>query len=199
MKLVTNNNNNKKIEDAYSAYAEGMLAYALHRNCPDHEDVVHDTFLEVMAMPNVPDGDIEGLLIQRLKWRISDAMRASREVLESDLGTVDDDGQERPMDLGDLEDIQSEHGRTPPWPTAVNFDTPEDIVTASQMRDRIRTHATRLCGERDYAVFCAVVIDDVPQSRVAKEFRMDQATVSRIVQNVRDTVGTQLRAEGYAV
>jgi RNA polymerase sigma factor (sigma-70 family) len=194
---VTNEN---KIKEAYSKYAESLRNYARHRLGPDDaEDVVQDAFMEVMALPDLPEGDIEGLLMQRLKWRISDAQRAEAEVLETDLGTMDDDGQERPMELSDLEEAQSHHGSIPPWPSAVDYDSPEEIVTAAQMRDKIREYALEDCGEQAYAVFCASVVDQIPQHRIAKTFRMDQATVSRVTGWVRDTVAARLRDEGFKV
>lgn len=191
--------NTTKVEEAYALYSPAMFSYAAGRLGTDHEDVVHDTFMEVMALPQLPDGGIEGLLIQRLKWRINDALRARQEVLECELGMMDDDGQDRPMELGDLEEVQSEHGRSPPWPTAVNYDSPEEIVSANQMRDKIREIAVRTCGDRDYAVFCASMIDQAPQWKVAKEFNMDQATVSRVVARVRQAVADELVLEGYDV
>jgi RNA polymerase sigma factor (sigma-70 family) len=196
---LTKIKDSKKFEDAYALYSPAMFAYAASKMDGGGEDVVHDTFLEVMALPTLPDGDIEGLLVQRLKWRIKDALRARQEVLECELGSVDDDGQDRPMELGDLEEVQSEHGRSPPWPTAVNYDTPEELVSASQMRDKIREIAVRTCGDNDYAVFCASQIDQMPQWRVAKEFHMDQATVSRVVARVRRAVADELSLEGYDV
>lgn len=191
--------NTKRIEDAYTRYASSMLGYAQSRMDTDAEDVVHEAFMEVMALPELPEGDIEGLLIQRLKWRISDAQRASAEVLETDLGTVDDDGQERPMELADLEEAQSHHGSIPPWPSAVDYDSPEELMTAAQMRDKIREYAVEYCGERAYAVFLAVVVDDRPQGQVARQFHMDQATISRTVNFVRSVLREQLAIDGYAV
>lgn len=191
--------NTNRIEDAYTRYASSMLGYAQSRLDNNAEDVVHDAFMEVMALPELPDGDIEGLLIQRLKWRIADALRVSAEVLETELGTVDEDGQERPMDLTDLEEAQSHHGSIPPWPSAVDYDSPEELMTAAQMRDKIREYALEYCGERAYAVFLAVVVDARPQEHVARQFHMDQATISRTVNFVRSVLREQLAIDGYSV
>lgn len=192
-------NQNSRIEEAYRLYSDKMLTYASSRVDHGAEDLVHEAFMEVMALPELPDGDIEGLLIQRLKWRISDAQRASAEVLECELGSVEEDGAERPMDLSDLEEAQTHHGSIPPWPGAIDYDTPEQIVTAAQMRDLIRQVAVDYCGQQAYSVFLAASIDGVPQAQIAKVFRMDQATVSRTVNFVRSVLLEHLAIDGYEV
>lgn len=190
--------NNPRYEVEYARHMERMVSYARNFVGDDAEDVAHDAFMEVMALPELPP-DIGGLLTQRLKWRMMDVTRKRDAVLECDLGDTDDDDGLRPMQLDDLESVQMQHGSTPPWPSAVDNDTPEGMVGADQLRDHIRSIARTHCGDDGWAMFCAVMMDGVDQARVAKEFRVDQTTVSRTVARVRDVVANQLTAEGYDV
>lgn len=189
------------LQDLYTKKQAEFVAYARGLIGDEAEDVVQDVFVEVSRLPDVPEGEkAEGVLFTYLKWRVHSHLRAQqrdRQVLESALGDIEEDGQERPMVLGDLEEQQSEHGRTPPWPTAVNYDSPEEIVTAAELRDRIRHHALASCSDTEYAVFLAITVDDKPQWAVAKEFSMDQGTISRTVTRVRDAISAGLRADGF--
>lgn len=194
------NTTDARITAEYKHHLAMLLGVASDIVGPEEaEDVVHDAFLEVMALPELPSGRIGGLLVQRVRWRALDVLRARGEVLEADLGEVEDDGVMRVMQLEDLESVQMHHGSTPPWPSAVDHDNPEDIMSANQMRDKIREYATAACGEAEWGMFCAVTMDGASQVRVAREFRVDQATVSRAVDRVRYEVQRMLQAEGYAV
>lgn len=187
-----------RYEDEYVKNMERMVSYARNYVGDDAEDVAHDAFLEVMALPELP-GDIGGLLMQRLKWRIMDNTRRRDAILEADLGDTDDDDELRPMRLDDLESLQVQHGSTPPWPSAVDHDTPEGVVSADQLRNHIRNIAIEQCGDGAWAMFCAVMMDGTDQGRVAREFKVDQTTVSRTVARVRDVVAAQLTSEGFDV
>ena len=193
--------NNQVLQELYTKKQPELVSYARGIVGDDAEDIVQEAFLEVARLPDVPEGEkAEAVLFQYCKWRAHSHLRKlqrERQILEAELGTVEEDGQERPMVLGDLEEQQSEHGRTPPWPTAVNYDSPEDIVTAAELRDRIRHHAITTCSDTEYAVFLAMVVDDRPQWSVAKEFNMDQATISRTVARVRDAIVTGLKGDGF--
>jgi RNA polymerase sigma factor (sigma-70 family) len=193
--------NNKALQDLYTKKQAELVSYARGIIGDDAEDVVQEAFLEVANLPDVPEGEkAEGVLFTYLKWRVGSHLRKmqhDRQTLEAELGMIEEDGTERPMVLGDLEERQSEHGRTPPWPTAVNYDSPEDIVTAAELRDRIRHHALASCSDTEYAVFLAITVDDKPQWAVAKEFNMDQATISRTVSRVRDAISAGLTEDGF--
>jgi RNA polymerase sigma factor (sigma-70 family) len=197
---------NARYTEAYNLHVPQMICVARLSVDADAEDVVHETFMEVMALPTVPEGDIGGLLMQRLKWRLTDFHRQKRETLESDLripriqGGTDSEDRELsgPLTLADLEAANFERD-TPAWPSAIDYDTPEAIVSADQLRNRIRDIATEAHGAEAYAMFCAVMIDGETQARVAKEFRVDQTTVSRTVARVREAVRSSLIAEGYDV
>ena len=177
-----------RMEIEYEKHMPALVAYAQTVVGDEAQDVAHDAFLEVMDLPELRDGEIGGLLMQRCKWRASDFLRRREAVLEADLGEVDDDADAmRPMQLDDLEATQVHHGCTPPWPTAIDHDSPEEIVNAAQMRDSIASVCKERCNPDDYAMFLSIA-DGVDQARVAKEFRVDQGTVSRAVARVRGVV-----------
>lgn len=190
--------NNPRYEDEYAKHMDRLVSYAQAYVGDDAPDVAHDAFMEVMALPELP-GDIGGLLMQRLKWRMMDTNRRREAILECDLGDTEDEDELRPMRLDDLEALQVQHGSTPPWPSAVDHDTPEGAVSADQLRDHIRRIAIEGCGQDGWAMFCAVMMDGTDQARVAREFKVDQTTVSRTVARVREVVANQLIAEGYDV
>jgi RNA polymerase sigma factor (sigma-70 family) len=194
---------NARYTEAYGKHTPQMIAYARDAAVDEAEDVVHDTFMEVMALPSVPDGDIGGLLMQRLKWRIVDLIRKRKELMMEDQPLMQetnghDEGEYVGGALERIELMQMDR-TTPAWPSVIDWNTPEDIVSAEQLREHIREIATEACGAEAYAMFCAVTIDGVHQERVAKEFRVSQATVSRNVTRVRDEVQQVLLAEGYDV
>lgn len=177
-----------RMEIEYEQHMPRLVAYAQTVVGDDAEDVAHDAFLEVMDLPELRDGEIGGLLMQRVKWRAADFLRRREAVLEADLGEVDDDSDTlRPMQLDDLEATQVHHGSTPPWPTAIEHDSPEEIVNAAQLRDQIAAVCRERCMPDDYGMFLAIA-DGVDQVRVAREWRVDQATVSRAVARVRSVV-----------
>lgn len=177
-----------RMEIEYEKHMDRLVAYAQPIVGDEAEDIAHEAFYEVMDLPELREGEIGGLLMQRVKWRAADFLRRREAVLEADLGEVDDDGESmRPMQLDDLEATQLHHGSIPPWPTAIDHDSPEEIVTAAQMRDKIAEVVRDKCGPDDYGMFMAIA-DGVDQSRVAKEWRVDQATVSRAVARVRNVV-----------
>jgi RNA polymerase sigma factor (sigma-70 family) len=178
-----------------------MLKAAVEALGDDGEDVVQDVIVEVLALRN-PPANIEGLLFQYLRWRINDRLRdmgQTVEILEADLGETEEDGELRPTQLTDLEDISAAQGGVPPWPTAVDPVTPEHAVLAAEMRDLVTRIAHEYVGERDYAIFLSVTQDELPQWKVAKEFDIDQATVSRTVERVRRVMAENLRNMGYAL
>lgn len=177
-----------RTEIEYEKHLPTLVAYAQTLVGDEAEDVAHDAFLEVMDLPELRDGEIGGLLMQRVKWRATDFLRRREAVLEADLGEVDDDSDTlRPMQLDDLEATQIHHGSTPPWPTAIDADSPEEIVNAAQLRDQIAAVCRERCMPDDYGMFLAIA-DGVEQVRVAREWRVDQATVSRAVARVRSVV-----------
>ena len=189
-----------RVERAYAEHMPTLVSYARGVVGDEAEDVAHDAFMEVIGLPDLSDGEIGGLLMQRLKWRAADFLRRREALLEADLGDVEDESDDmRPMQLDDLEATQVHHGATPPWPTAIDHDSPEELVNAAQMNALIREVATEQCSAEDYAMFLAVVVDNVRQDRVAREFRVDQGSVSRAVSRVRDTVAQHLEAHGYNV
>jgi DNA-directed RNA polymerase specialized sigma24 family protein len=176
------------MESEYEKHMDNLVAHARGLVGDEAEDIAHEAFYEVMDLPELREGEIGGLLMQRVKWRAADFLRRREAVLEADLGEVDDDGESmRPMQLDDLEATQVHHGSVPPWPTAIDHDSPEEIVTAAQMRDKIAQVCKEHCGADDYGMFMAIA-DGVDQARVAKEWKVDQATVSRAVARVRNVV-----------
>lgn len=185
-----------RMELEYEQHMPNMVAWAQGVVGDDAEDVAHDAFLEVMGLPELRDGEIGGLLMQRLKWRATDFARRREAVLEADLGEVDDDADTlRPMQLDDLESAQLHHGSTPPWPTAIDHNSPEEIVNAAQLRDAIAAECAEKASAADYGMFLAVA-DGVDQARVAKEWKVDQATVSRAVARVRTVASEFLERNG---
>lgn len=194
--------NNERYTELYNKHVGQMVSYARNAAIDEAEDVVHDTFMEVMALTDLPEGEVGGLLMQRLKWRITDLMRKrAREFSEGDLllpYPTDEAGEEILTPMAMLELMQTSR-TTPAWPYIVEHTTPEDLVSANQLRDHIRDIATAEFGDEAWAIFCAVTIDGVEQARVAKEFRMDQSTVSRTVDRVRTAVQAKLIEEGYDV
>jgi RNA polymerase sigma factor (sigma-70 family) len=190
-----------KYDNDIARYRPTMVKAAVEALGDDGEDVVQDVILEVLSLRNPPE-NIEGLLFQYLRWRINDRIREAGqtvEILEADLGEVEEDGELRPAQLADLEDISAAQGGIPPWPTAVDPITPEHAALASEMRAIVNQIAVTAVGERDYAIFLAVSQDELPQWKVAKEFDIDQATVSRTVDRVRRVMAEQLRQAGYAL
>jgi RNA polymerase sigma factor (sigma-70 family) len=176
------------MESEYEKHMPALVAYAQGVVGDDAQDVAHDAFLEVMTLPDLPDGEIGGLLMQRTKWRASDFARRKEAVLEADLGETDDDSDTlRPMQLEDLEAAQVHHGAIPPWPSAIEHDTPEEIVNAAQMRDEVMRVILSYCSQQDYSMFMCMA-DGMSQARIAKEFNVDQTTVSRAIARVRDTI-----------
>lgn len=178
---------------------ESMVNYARSRVGDAASDCVQEAIIKVAGLPNPPLGDIEGLLMLALKWACANEQRRRTEVevLESELGTIDDDGEERLMELSDLEVQDS--SPPPAWPSAVDHVTPEDEAGAAQLRNRIAYYGRTICGDRDYAIFCAVVMDQVPQWKVAREHDINQASVSRIVNHVRHAIADKLKGEGYDI
>lgn len=192
---------NERYTELYKKHVPQLVNYARGAAVDEAEDVVHETFMEVMALPTLSEGELGGLLMQRLKWRITDHLRRRREFLAEDvplpMSTVDGmEGVEFGTPLEYLETVQLDR-TTPAWPSVIDYDTPEALVSADQLRDRIRDIATEAHGREAYSMFCAVMIDGETQARVAKEFRVDQTTVSRTVARVRASVRDTLLAEGY--
>lgn len=195
--------NNKKLAEVFEAYRPQMVKIATDMiGEDDAEDVVQEACAEVLTLPESA-ANPEGLLFQYLRWRCTDILRARSGVdvivLEADLGDVDDDGETRPATLSDLEDLSAAQGGIPPWPTAIDPVTPEHTAMANEVRDIVRDIALSTVGERDYAIFLAVAEDDMPQWKVAKEFDIDQATVSRTVERVRSLMRNKLKEAGYDV
>jgi RNA polymerase sigma factor (sigma-70 family) len=190
-----------KYEKELVAFLPTMYKMAKDALVDDHEDVVSETIMEVISLPD-PPVNVQGLLFQYLRWRINDKLREmgqTVEVLEADLGDIEEDGELRPTQLADLEDISAAQGGIPPWPTAVDPVTPEHAALAGEMRDIVTRIAHEAVGERDFAIFLSVTQDELPQWKVAKEFDIDQATVSRTVERVRRIMADNLRQAGYAL
>lgn len=181
-----------RMESEYEKHIGALVAYAQTVVGDEAEDVAHDAFMEVMDLPNLSEGEIGGLLMQRVKWRAADHARRREAVLESDLGDTDDDSDGmRTMQLEDLEVAQAHHGAIPPWPSAIHHDTPEDIVNAAQLRDEVMRVILENCSTEDYSMFMCMT-DGMSQARIAKEFKVDQATVSRAIGRVRATIEEKL-------
>lgn len=179
----------ESLERAFLATRKDLIDYATRWvGAQDAEDVVHDAYAEVAGLQYRPANSRAVLRIYT-GWRVRDHLRARQEafvVLESDLPEVEEDGELRTAELSDLESLSSVAGGPPAWPTAIDPVTPEHVATASELRGVIRDTVVNAFGDRAYAMFLAVMEDGLSQGRVAKEFGVDQATVSRTVASVHE-------------
>jgi RNA polymerase sigma factor (sigma-70 family) len=164
----------------------------------DADDVVQEAVLSLAKRVEADGVEAEvnwlALFLRYTQWAGLDWLKKQREIAHFEGTALEPDGpssgdgrfvSEADEDGGRL---TSPDRHTPAWPTAIERTTPEDIVTAAQLRDLIREIAVQHHGARDYAIFCAVVMDGIGQARVAKEHEMSQGRISQVVQDVRGTL-----------
>lgn len=186
----------------------------------DADDVVQDAILAICGKVDRDGIDEEinwlAILLTYTRWAGLDWLKQRREIQEHEISAEDlslprlgyDPGTD--LSLGDagpaatsgeaLATLASvQHRTTPAWPTAIEYTTPEDNVTAAELRDLIREIAVARHGARDYAIFLAVVMDGKSQEEVARTHDITQSAVSRIVMHVRTTLAGELANLGYNV
>jgi RNA polymerase sigma factor (sigma-70 family) len=198
--------NNKEVQAIYEEQDIHLLNRAIKIAGLDHaRDIVNEAWANLLAkrIKEKKDPDNwESALNQYVDWAAINQLRRQAQIEDLSSQSQADENEEE-GDLGDedaLVNVETSQNRTAPaWPTAIERDTPEQNLLASELRDRIRDLALLLCSERDYAIFLAVTMDGVPQWRVAKEFGMTQQNVSQVVARVRSTLADALREEGYAI
>lgn len=164
------------------------------------DDVVQEAMLAITTKVQRdgvdPELNWEALLIRYTQWAALDWLKHQKE-LEHFEGTeyIEDSDSAGP----DADLTQYEDRSTPAWPTAIERDTPEHIVTAADLRDLVREIAVAAHGARDYAIFMAHAEDGKSQAELAAEFKLSQQAVSRIILVVRTTLAMELARLGYNV
>lgn len=169
----------------------------------DADDVVQDAILAIAGRADREGVDEEinwlALFLRYTQWAGLDWLKKRDEIEAHEVegaGLLAPEG-DSDEDLAERSYVQ--HRTTPAWPTAIEQTTPEDIVTAAQLRDLIREIAVTRHGPRAYAVFGAVVMDGESQGKVAREHDLTQSRVSQIVNDVRETLREELTKKSFVI
>lgn len=165
----------------FTYYRDGILGFIRGTGVrpDDAEDILQDTFAAVSGLESVHN--VGGALWTVARNKCVDRLREYREaieVIESDLGhtTDEEQGKERPMELEDIEALGHHNS---PW-RAIDEDSPQEIVTAADLRDFIFKVGNKQ-SPRNFAIYLAVRQDGRKLGEVAREFELDVRTIGRIL------------------
>lgn len=191
-------------KDLLYKYYKGMTEWvALNGGLDLHdaEDVAQESWLALLSMNDPPlrVGGFLRVVAQRLAWAKLSERGSRGEIPVSELGLSDGDEDENGEVLtSDIERIESVEE---PATTFTNMErrTPEDYATAADLRNMVANIAIAAVGPEKWAIFLAVSQDEQPAWKVAKEFKRSARYVQDVVKDVRTTVASHLRREGYAV
>lgn len=153
------------------------------------DEIISDVWADVLAVEVAPlrlVGYIR-VIAQRKVWGLALDEMASQEVPVTNLGLGNSDEQEY-LDIEVLEEIDSGDS---PWSAACTV-TPEDIVTAADLRNYLTNLGLARVGPEKWAVFLAVSNDGQDPWRVAKEFGRTVRYITDSVAEVRTVLKDEL-------
>lgn len=184
------------------ALAHGVLiSRALDRGAlhvTDAEDAASNAILYVQGRGSHGwRGDsLMALLNRAVDYMVFAQLRQrNKEVLSCDRGDDSDEDFEFPEDLEGMEERRLQEGVPQhEYLTAVETTTPEDIVLAENLRQRLERIGRDACGDRAWEIYAAHILHDEAQTSLAERYELSQQRVSQIITDVANSIRKGLAA-----